>query len=136
MTHRFEQDQTASTNELFTPHNLPLFSQTGYCYFFIFLPPCFIIFYFFWVVVVLTIQTQRAARILHHILATSQEAILVLAAPPSAGLERGGHGDNVWTLNGSLRVTHRFQGFVLKVFTPLATTTHCMHLAAAAHCGN
>lgn len=32
--------------------------------------------------------------------------------------KRGGHCDNVWTLNGWLGVSHHFQGFVLKVFTP------------------
>lgn len=47
VTHRFEQDQTASTNELFTPHNLPLFSQTGYCYLFYFFTPVFHHFLFF-----------------------------------------------------------------------------------------
>lgn len=31
---------------------------------------------------------------------------------------RGGHCNNVWTLNGSLTVSHHFQGFVLKVFAP------------------
>lgn len=32
--------------------------------------------------------------------------------------KRGGHCDNVWTLNGWLGVSHHFQGFGLKVFTP------------------
>lgn len=44
--------------------------------------------------------------------------------------KRGGHCDNVWTLNGWLGVSHHLQGFVFKVFT----FGHNYSLYALGHC--